>query len=416
MRCRSSRSPSSRSDGWSTSSTTCCSAPARSTSGSSGWCSRATGSTRFSSRSLRPSAAPPWSSSPGGAELARHPRRGGPAASVIEPLAAEVARRDGSGKVAFFAPSAPELSERALAVPVSGRRDASSIAWLVVVSEDGPLGPFERLIARQAAMVVGLELMRERVVRETERRLAGDLLSEALSGRLDAEEALRPATAVRDRRGGRRAGLRAGRSSCCRGRSRERAGRERFLRAGRDHVGRRQAPAVRGGRRRRRRPGRARHGRFEPGSWPTTGRLGPPSPARSASARCVARSTRRAARSRRRRWPTARRPTSPRTTTSARSPCCWRSRTTTRFAPTATGCSSRSSGPRASTAASCCARSRPSSRSNGHWERAARRLYCHRHTLRYRIRKVEELTGRDLGRAPTGSSSGWRCGRGSWSR
>ena len=33
---------------------------------------------------------------------------------------------------------------------------------------------------------------------------------------------------------------------------------------------------------------------------------------------------------------------------------------------------------------------------NGQWERAARRLYCHRHTLRYRIRKVEELTGRDL--------------------
>jgi purine catabolism regulator len=36
---------------------------------------------------------------------------------------------------------------------------------------------------------------------------------------------------------------------------------------------------------------------------------------------------------------------------------------------------------------------------NGNWERAARSLPCHRHTLRYRIRKVEELTGRDLGRA-----------------
>ena len=36
---------------------------------------------------------------------------------------------------------------------------------------------------------------------------------------------------------------------------------------------------------------------------------------------------------------------------------------------------------------------------NGQWEAAARRLYCHRHTLRYRIRKVEELTGRDLGSA-----------------
>ena len=30
---------------------------------------------------------------------------------------------------------------------------------------------------------------------------------------------------------------------------------------------------------------------------------------------------------------------------------------------------------------------------NGQWERAARQLYCHRHTLRYRIRRVEELTG-----------------------
>jgi purine catabolism regulator len=36
---------------------------------------------------------------------------------------------------------------------------------------------------------------------------------------------------------------------------------------------------------------------------------------------------------------------------------------------------------------------------NGNWERAARQLYCHRHTLRYRIRRLEELTGRDLSRA-----------------
>src|SRR4029078_5636994 len=36
---------------------------------------------------------------------------------------------------------------------------------------------------------------------------------------------------------------------------------------------------------------------------------------------------------------------------------------------------------------------------NGNWERAARQLSCHRHTLRYRIRKIEELTGRDLSRA-----------------
>jgi purine catabolism regulator len=36
---------------------------------------------------------------------------------------------------------------------------------------------------------------------------------------------------------------------------------------------------------------------------------------------------------------------------------------------------------------------------NGQWEKAARAVYCHRHTLRYRMRKVEELTGRDLSRA-----------------
>lgn len=36
---------------------------------------------------------------------------------------------------------------------------------------------------------------------------------------------------------------------------------------------------------------------------------------------------------------------------------------------------------------------------NGHWERAAQTLYCHRHTLRYRIKRVEQLTGRDFSHA-----------------
>jgi PucR family transcriptional regulator, purine catabolism regulatory protein len=36
---------------------------------------------------------------------------------------------------------------------------------------------------------------------------------------------------------------------------------------------------------------------------------------------------------------------------------------------------------------------------NGHWEKAASELYCHRHTLRYRIRRIEQLTGRDFSNA-----------------
>jgi PucR family transcriptional regulator, purine catabolism regulatory protein len=36
---------------------------------------------------------------------------------------------------------------------------------------------------------------------------------------------------------------------------------------------------------------------------------------------------------------------------------------------------------------------------NGHWEKAANALFCHRHTLRYRMRRVEQLTGRDLSSA-----------------
>jgi len=36
---------------------------------------------------------------------------------------------------------------------------------------------------------------------------------------------------------------------------------------------------------------------------------------------------------------------------------------------------------------------------NGHWEKAAAALYCHRHTLRYRIRRIEQLTGRDCSNA-----------------
>jgi purine catabolism regulator len=123
-----------------------------------------------------------------GRELARHPRKGGPNATALKALAGELASRRAGAAVAAFEPQHRSLRGRALSVPVPGQRGLAPVAWLSVVSDGGPLGEFERLTARQGSMVVGLELMRERIVRETERRLAGDLLAEALSGRLDPDE------------------------------------------------------------------------------------------------------------------------------------------------------------------------------------------------------------------------------------
>jgi len=124
----------------------------------------------------------------GGRELARLPAKGGPRPAAMKALSAEIAARHASSALAAFEPKNGSLAQRALAVPVPGSRGGAPIAWLVVISQHGPLGDFERLTARQGAIVVGLELMRERVVRETERRLAGDVLAEALGGRLDADE------------------------------------------------------------------------------------------------------------------------------------------------------------------------------------------------------------------------------------
>jgi purine catabolism regulator len=124
----------------------------------------------------------------GGRELARQPAKGGPRPAAMKALGAEIAARQASAALAAFEPRQGSLAERALAVPVPGSRGGAAIAWLVVISQHGPLGDFERLTARQGAIVVGLELMRGRVVRETERRLAGDVLAEALGGRLNADE------------------------------------------------------------------------------------------------------------------------------------------------------------------------------------------------------------------------------------
>jgi PucR family transcriptional regulator, purine catabolism regulatory protein len=87
-----------------------------------------------------------------------------------------------------FVPTHPAVAGRALAHPVISPGGGPPQAWVVVVRDSGGLGDFERLIVQQAVAVVALELMRRRVARETERRLAGDVLAGALGGRLDASE------------------------------------------------------------------------------------------------------------------------------------------------------------------------------------------------------------------------------------
>jgi purine catabolism regulator len=110
-------------------------------------------------------------------------------AALLSSIASEVGTRN--ARATPFVPERSELTGRALAHPVAPRGGPAE-AWLVAVRREGELGDFERLCVQQAAIVVALELMRERVARETERRLSGELLAATLSGRLAAAD-------VRDR-------------------------------------------------------------------------------------------------------------------------------------------------------------------------------------------------------------------------
>ncbi len=116
--------------------------------------------------------------------------------AAIERLREEVRRRsaelDGgdssNGDSGEFLPGHTEIAGRSLALPVATRGRGAPQAWLVAVRDTGGLGDFERLILQQAVTVVALELMRQRAMRDTERRLAGDVLAQALSGRLSSPE------------------------------------------------------------------------------------------------------------------------------------------------------------------------------------------------------------------------------------
>jgi PucR family transcriptional regulator, purine catabolism regulatory protein len=106
---------------------------------------------------------------------------------ALEHVREEVRRRLAHDAVEF-APDHPEIAGRSLVLPVSIRGHGGPQAWLVAARDAGGLGDFERLILQQAVTVVALELMRQRAMRDTERRLAGDVLAEALTGRLSESE------------------------------------------------------------------------------------------------------------------------------------------------------------------------------------------------------------------------------------
>jgi DNA-binding PucR family transcriptional regulator len=115
---------------------------------------------------------------------------------VVESLCHELGSRARTGHRRGFAPAHPELAERALALPVPAtgapiRDGAPPQAWLVAVKDSGGLTEFDRLTLHQAVTIIALELLRHRVAEDTERRLAGDVLSDMVSGELSGVELAR---------------------------------------------------------------------------------------------------------------------------------------------------------------------------------------------------------------------------------
>ena len=123
-----------------------------------------------------------------GRPLASHAFRRELDEAMSAAIRAEVAARSRLAEPRGFVPQASELGGRAIALPVpSGSRGAPT-SWLVALPESDSVADYERFLAHHAVMVVALAQMRERVVAETERRLAGDVIGLVLSGRLDPDE------------------------------------------------------------------------------------------------------------------------------------------------------------------------------------------------------------------------------------
>jgi len=329
--------------------------------------------------------------------------------SALTALGDELRERARSGGRRGFAPGG-ELAGRALALPVPRAPQGSAgngadpplpQAWLVAAKDGGQLTELDRLTLHQAVTIVALELLRRRVVDDTERRLAGDVLSAMVSGELVGPELARRLepfglrdraavivieppralkTAVEDALGRAlreeaAAGLAAGtgRFSCA-VLAPPRGGGEEELFALAERV--------------RRRAARDTGAALAAGA----GRSVPAGELRRAfhEARCAleARSLGIDGDARPAEVATYRDLGSFQLLLSLQDDEALRLFCDSILAPIEEGEGAYGGELMRSLEAfiEC----------NGQWERAARRLYCHRHTLRYRIRRVEELTGRSL--------------------
>ncbi|HYV15035.1 MAG TPA: PucR family transcriptional regulator ligand-binding domain-containing protein [Conexibacter sp.] len=124
------------------------------------------------------------------------------AEEALAELARELHERAREGERQSFAPALPELAGRALALPVAASGVALAPAgadggvaplqaWLLATKDEGGFSELDRLTLHQAVAIVALELLRHRVAEDTERRLAGDVLSSIVSGDLAGPELVR---------------------------------------------------------------------------------------------------------------------------------------------------------------------------------------------------------------------------------
>jgi PucR family transcriptional regulator, purine catabolism regulatory protein len=120
-------------------------------------------------------------------------------AAEVAALQVELYERRHAGRA--FLPSHAGLADRSLALPVAADGGAGGggvnggepvpEAWLVAIKDSGPLSDFDRLTLHQAVTIVALELLRGRVAGDTERRLAGDVLAALVGGELAGPELTR---------------------------------------------------------------------------------------------------------------------------------------------------------------------------------------------------------------------------------